>query len=164
VLTAQLFVGDVGLSQDASTADDGNVTLGGVWRPAVSWVSSEAPAWRLTGSVSIPTWLDDALAAGDVYVLLSGADGTPIARAQLGRVDEAHGGTIGSGNEPGNYTGLAVFFVDTQRNTTQYWIYYTTPLSYVERGASVRLATVTADDAIPMILGDDARVLACVLH
>jgi len=152
VLRARLFVGDIGLSQDATTADDGNVTLNGPWRPMASWLGGDWPAWRLSGNATIPAFMMDALAAGRVYVLLTTADGSSVARAQLGRVDEIYASALMDSAMP-DYNGFVLFFVDDTHSTSQYWVYYTTPLSYVERAAAVVQDTV---EVIPMILGDYA--------
>ena len=95
----------------------------------------------------------------------------PTSRAQLSRVDEVHSGELAG--PAAEYGGAAAFFVDARHSATHYWVYYTTPLTYVERGASVKLASVDGN-VVPLPLGttalrrigvwlDTARTTVCVL-
>jgi hypothetical protein len=131
----------IGYRDDAD--ESGGTRLPGVWCRIPSWVDIEWEAWTLNGTLPIDAALNADLAASLGYVRIASSDVPDGAmRAQLHRVDSAYTAAISAVTGDADAKGAALITADAQRNTATFWLHYTAPLSYVERGGTLqRLAT-----------------------
>jgi hypothetical protein len=126
---------------------------GGYWCVVPSWVSLEWEAWKINGTLEFSAATAGALAESEIYAQIRTTDRPHGAlRAQLIRFDSILTSKLQPASSNLDAQGAAVFFLDKQQSTLQYWVYYTTPLDYVERGATIN-DVATNNEVFPLALG-----------
>lgn len=142
-----------GYTQDDESA---GTKLPGTWCRTPSWVDFEWEAWTLNGTFSYDQQWNEQLASSLAYVRIATQDRPRGAlRAQLNRVDTAYVAPLAATPNAADAQGAALVTADAQRNTATFWLHYTAPLSYVERGGILQ-RSASGNTVLPLPQGSIA--------